>query len=272
MEFATRNLGTDIWCALGRDSRFGLRSLAKERQSTLLAILALALGIGSTTIIFSAIYSVLLDPVPYKNPNQLVSVYIHDASRSAIDGPSSFSVPEFMDYREQNSVFVDMIGFSYTDVLYTNGEGTQLFNGCFVTPNSFEFLGVNPLRGRWITPEDGKPGSPLVFAMSYRLWNKEFNRDPKILGTTMTLNGIPRTLVGIMPPRFLLRNSDIWIPISLSHSDISNSETGNDSLSLQALGRLKPGMSLQSVAADFDVIARRLAGVYPRAIQNSSQS
>jgi len=249
---------------LWRDSRFGLRSLAKERRSNLLAILALSLGIGCTTIIFSAIYSILRDPVPYKNQNQLIYVYIHDKSQPTIDGRNDFSVPEFMDYREQNNVFVDMMGFRYMDVLYANGEGTQLFDGCFVTPNSFEFLGVNPLMGRWITSEDGKPGSPPVFAMSNQLWRKQFNQDPKILGTTMTLNGVPRTLVGIMPPRFLLNDSDIWIPISLSHSDISNSDTGNVPLFFQALGRLKPGVSLQTVAADFETIARRLVTVYPR--------
>ncbi len=249
---------------LWRDSRFGLRSFVKERRSTLSAILALALGIGSTTIIFSAIYCILLDPVPYKDPNQLINVYIHDLSEPTVDGRSAFSVPEFMDYREQNKVFVDMMGFSFMDVLYANGEGTQLFRGSFVTPNSFELLGVSPHRGRWITSEDGKPGSPLVFAMSYRLWSKQFNQDPTIVGTTMTLNGVPRTLVGIMSPRFLLFDSDIWIPISLSHNDISNSETGNVPLFLEALGRLKPEMSLEAVAADFEVIAKRLVTIYPR--------
>ncbi|MHB8412984.1 MAG: ABC transporter permease [Candidatus Acidiferrales bacterium] len=98
----------------------------------------------------------------------------------------------------------------------------QLFDGSFVTPNSFEFLGVKPFIGRWITPEDGNPGSPPVFAMSYRLWSKQFNRDPKILGTTMSLNGVPRTLVGTMPARFLLNDSDIWIPFSLSRGEISS--------------------------------------------------
>ena len=119
-----------------------------------------------------------------------------------------------MDYREQNTVFVDMMGVSYPlDVLYSSGQGTQLFEGSFVTPNSFEFLGVNPFLGRGIRSEDGKPNSESVFAMSYRLWSKDFDRNPGILGTTMILNGVPRTLVGIMPPRFLLADSDIWIPI-----------------------------------------------------------
>jgi predicted permease len=248
---------------LWRDLRVGLRSLGKERHSTLSAVLALSLGIGSATIIFSAIYSILRDPVPYKSPSELIYVYIHDTTQPTLDGRSAFSVPEFADYREQNHVFAGMMGFSSMDILYANGDGTQLFDGCFVTPNSFEFLGVNPLMGRSITSEDGTPGSPLVFAMSYRLWSKQFSRDSRVLGTKVILNGVPRTLVAIMPPRFLLGDSDIWIPIRVGHSDISNSETGNVSLFLTVLGRPKPGVSLEAVAADFDVIAGRLVNVYP---------
>ena len=251
--------------SLLQDLRFALRMLRKSPCFTAVAVLTLALGIGSTTMIFSAVYGALLDPVPYKNSNQLTYVYIHDVSQPTMDGRRDFSVPEFMDYREQNNVFADMMGFStYLDVLYTNGQGTQLFDGSFVTPNSFEFLGVSPFLGRWITSEDGKPDSPSVFSMSYRLWSEQFNRNPKILGTTMILNGVPRTLVGIMPPRFLLNNSDIWMPISWSHTDISNSETENTPLLLTAVGRLKPGTTLQAVSVDFDLIARRLAPVYPK--------
>jgi putative ABC transport system permease protein len=261
-----RVLRAGAWLdTLFQDARFGVRMLQKSPGFSLVAVLTLALGIGSTTIMFSAIYGALIAPVPYKNSNQLAYVYIHDASQPTIDGRRSFSVPEFMDYREQNTVFVDMMGVSYPlDVLDTSGQGTELFEGSFVTPNSFEFLGVNPFLGRGITSEDGKQNSSSVFAMSYRLWSKDFNRNPGVLGTTMILNGVPRTLVGIMPPRFLLADSDIWIPVRWSHTDISNSETFNVPLRLQAMGRLKRGVSLEAAAADFDVIARRLAAVYPK--------
>jgi len=248
---------------LWRDLRFGLRTLSKDSRFTSLAVLALALGIGATTVIFSAIDAILLEPYPYKNADRLTHFFIHDVTRPLEDGRGDFSVPEFMDFREQNNVFEDVIGYSGMDVLYSNGAGAEQFDGCWVTGNTFEFSGVMPLLGRWITPEDAKPDSPPVFMMSYPLWIRRFNRDPKIVGTTFTLNGTPTTLIGITPPRFLIGNRDIWMPISLTHDGVINSQIGFP-LYLVARGRLKPGVSLKTAAADLDVIARRLSTIYEK--------
>jgi len=247
-----------------RDLRFGLRNLTKDRRFALLAILALALGIGATTVIFSAIDSIVLEPFAYKDSGRLTRFFIHDAKQPNQNGRGQLSVPEFMDFREQNHVFEDVMGTSDLAILYTNNEGTQSFSGALVTPNACEFLGLRPILGRWLMSEDGKADAAPVFVMSYRLWTKQFNQDPKIVGTTMTLNGVSRTLVGIMPPRFLLGNDDIWIPIAWSHTDINNSETGNFRVFMWGLGRLKPGVSLQTAAADLNVIAQRLSKVYPK--------
>jgi putative ABC transport system permease protein len=247
-----------------RDLRFGVRNLIKDRRFALLAILALALGIGATTVIFSAIDSILLEPFAYKDSGRLARFFIHDAKQPHQNGRGQLSVPEFMDFREQNHVFEDVMGTSDLDILYTNSEGTQFFSGALVTANACELLGLRPILGRWIMSEDGKADAAPVFVMSYRLWTKQFNQDPKIVGTTMTLNGVSRTLVGIMPPRFLLGNDDIWIPIAWSHTDINNSETGNFRVFMWGLGRLKPGVSLQAAAADLDVIAQHLSKIYPK--------
>src|SRR5271168_4458411 len=134
-----------------RDLRFGLRNLNKDRRFALLAILALALGIGATTVIFSAIDSILLEPFAYRDSERLTNFYIHDATQPGNDGRGGYSVPEFMDFREQNHVFEDIAGSSYQDVLYAGKEGTQWVEGSWVTPNSFEFLGVKPFLGRGIT-------------------------------------------------------------------------------------------------------------------------
>jgi len=250
---------------LWRDLRYGLRNLKKDRRFALLAILALALGIGATTVIFSAIDSIVLEPFIYPHAEELTNFYIHDSTMPADRGGSAVTVPEFMGFSEQNHVFKCIAGPSFQDVLYSDREGTQLFKGEWVTPNSFECLGVKPLLGRSITSADGNPGAPPVFVMSYRLWAKQFNKDPAVVGTSMTLNDRPMTLVGIMPPRFLWGNNDIWMPFPWSHADVNiGGATGNQPLHLAALARLKPGVSLQAAAADLNVIGQRLSKIYPK--------
>jgi putative ABC transport system permease protein len=247
-----------------RDLRFGLRNMNKDRRFALLAILALALGIGATTVIFSAIDSILIEPFPYPHADRLAVFAIFDLNDTKAYGRADFSTPEFMDFREQNHVFEDVAGLSGEDVLYSGKEGTQQFDGAWVTPNSFELLGMKPLLGRAITSDDGRPGAAPVFVMSYRLWASQFNRDPKIMGTTMMLNDQPRTLVGIMPPRFLWEDCDIWMPIYWTHSDLPGTNTGHPRRFFTAVARLKPGVDLQAAAADLNVVAHRISAIYPQ--------
>ncbi len=244
-----------IW----QDLRYGLRGLRRQPSFTALAILALALGIGSVTTIFSVIDNVLLDPFPYKDAGRIVLVLIHDVERGDRGGRGAFSIPEFLDYKEQNHVFADMVGDTNEDILYTSGEGTERFQGTSVTPNVFGFLGMPALLGRGITPEDGKPGAAPVFVLSYKLWLKEFNLDPKLLGRTFVLNGKARTLVGIMPPRFTWWGADLWIPAPLDRSDPEGRQRY-----FVMHGHLKPGVTIRQAEADLDVIAQRLARVYPK--------
>jgi len=140
---------------LFRDFRFALRSLRKDCRFALIATFALALGIGASTIIFSIVYNGLLNPFPYKNANGISIFQIHDLDRAGVRGRGAFSVQEFLNYREQNHVFEDMVGTSYLQVLYSRREGTVRLNSVQVTPNTFEFLGVMPILGRWLTEEDG---------------------------------------------------------------------------------------------------------------------
>jgi putative ABC transport system permease protein len=241
-----------------QDLRFAVRGIRKDRGFALLAILALALGIGATTVIFSVIENVLIEPFPYKDADRLVLAGVHDLTKPTDYDRSFYTVPEFLDIREQNHVFQEVLGLSPLDILYQDKEGTQQFNGAWVTANAFEMLGMRPLLGRNLVPDDGKPGAPPVFSMSYRLWKKQFNADPGIVGTTLVLNGEARTLVGIMPPRFLLFNDDIWVPLVLNRSD-----PANQMISLWTLGRLKPGVTLRQTVSDFEVITKGLAKLYP---------
>jgi putative ABC transport system permease protein len=243
-----------IW----QDIRYGLRGLRKQPSFTLLAMLALALGIGAATTIFSAIHGVLLDPFPYTDAERVVQIMIHDLSSSRPGGRMFFPVPEFLDYQEQNHVFDGVIGGTYEDVMIPNGEGNDQFMGGAVTPNMFQFLGVPAQVGRTLTPDDAKPGAPPVFVMSYKMWLKQYNLDPKILGRSFNLNNVPTTLVGIMPSRFTKLDADLWRNVIMNRSDPDAKEKY---FRLQA--KLKPGVTLKQAQADISVIAHRLSSVYP---------
>src|SRR5204863_5674429 len=153
-----------IW----QDLRYGLRGLRKRPSFTLLAVLALALGIGAATTIFSAIHGVLLDPFPYTNAERVVQVMIHDLTSSRPGGRMYYSVPEFLDIQEQNHVFDGIIGGTFEDIMIPNGEGSDQLMGGSVTANMFDFLGVPAQLGRTLTPDDAKSGAPPVFVMSYK--------------------------------------------------------------------------------------------------------
>jgi putative ABC transport system permease protein len=244
---------------LWHDVRYALRGFRKQPGFTVLAVLTLALGIGAATTIFSVIQNVLLDPFPYTDASRVAMIQIRDATNPRPFGRTGFQTPEFLDYQEQNHVFDGVIGGTNEDVLSTTREGTEQFTGGLVTPNTFSFLGVPPLIGRTLTPDDAKPGAPPVFVMAYRMWLRQHNLDPGVLGRTYTLNGVPTTVVGVMPPRFTKLAADLWRPVVL---DRGNAAISQRYFVLQA--RLKPGVTLQQAEADLDVVARRLATVYPR--------
>src|SRR5581483_745945 len=243
---------------LVQDLRYALRGLRKNPSFTALAVIALALGIGAVTTIYSVIENVLLDPFPYKGADRIVSISINDRALGDRGGRGGFRIPEILDYRQQTHVFEDMIAATNGDVLYTNGEGADRFQGADVTPNLFSFLGVKPLLGRGITEADGKPGAPPIFVMSYKLWAKNFNFDPGIIGRTFVLNQKPRMLVGIMPRRFTWWGADLWTPRPLDRND---PEAKNPSFSM--LGRLKPGVTKEQAIADLNVVAKSLAKQNP---------
>jgi putative ABC transport system permease protein len=243
-----------IWA----DLRYGCRSFRKDLAFTLAAVLTLGLGIGATTAIYSILRGILLDPFPYQHADRLSVIYVHDLAQPRSDGRSVFSIPEFSRLREQSHTFEDIAGARGLDILYTTPESTLQIQGAWVTSNMFAFLGTQPLQGRRITESDIKSDSPPVFVMSYRLWSAQFNRDPQLLGRAFTLNGEQYTLVGIMPPRFLFANADIWFPL-----DPKNPAT--QKLTLWTLGRLKPGATISAASVDLEAIIRGLAAEFPDA-------
>ena len=243
---------------LFRDFLYALRSLRKDRRFSIIAVFALALGIGASTVVFSIVYNVFFHALPYKNFNRSVVFVLHNLT----DGSNSkdrkyFSPEEVRAFREQNDVFEDTIGYIRVRPTYDDGKSVRFFSwGAFVTTNTFDYLGVPPLMGRTISKEDGNPNAPPVFVMNYRLWQREFGGDPKILGKVFILNSKPTSLVGIMPLQFNAFNADFWLPVAPNYT------------SLQMAGRLKPGVSVAAAGADLDSIAHRLhkpnlGGVFP---------
>jgi len=256
---------------LGQDFRYGLRQVRRAPWVAVVAVLTLALGIGATTIIFSVMDNALLHPFPYRDADGISVFRIHDLDESADSGRLGFSIPEFLAYREQNHVFADMTGTGGEQVLYTRSGQTQELSGAYVTTDTFQFLGVPPVLGRWITPADGDRVATPVFLMNYRMWQEEFHGDKSIVGKTFSLNGTARVLVGVMPPRFQYFGADVWMPLSLSPNGAAvtgASDPATRDMYLVPEERLKPGVSLAAAAADLNVVAHRLAKLYPKDYPN----
>ena len=249
---------------LGQDLRYALRNLGKTPGFAIVAMITLALGIGASTAIFSVIDNILMEPFPYPDAQRFMSVLIHDTERSEPGGRAAFSGPEFLDYVQQNHVFDRAIANDRVDVLYRSGEGTERFDGNYVTPGTFEFLGMPALLGRVMQPADYEPGAPPVFVLRYKTWVKHFGADPQIVNKTFVLNGTARTLIGIMPPRFGWGDADMWIPAKPSKAVTNSAYAGAFPQFWFLLGHLKPGVSMKEAESDLTVVAQRLATVYPK--------
>lgn len=246
-----------------RDLRFALRSLNKDRRFTLLAVLALALGIGSVTVIFSAIYGVVIDTFPYAHFDRMVSFSIDPVGRAADSGREYLSIPEFLDFRNDNSVFTDMEGGTIIPALHwTHDHQTTQWTDTDETANGYQFFGVKPLIGRLITPADTQPGAQPVFMMTYQVWKDQFNSDPKIVGKMFNLNGTPYQLIAIMPPRFRPGWTDIFIAFPMDRAAVANDPDLRNNY-VWPLGMLKPGVTIQQAAANLDIVAHQLAKAHP---------
>ena len=243
---------------LARDFRYAFRNVRKNRHFSLIAIFTLALGIGACTVVLSVFDNVFFHALPYKDFNRSVVLRMNNlASTGGWKTRQSFSLEEVRAFREQNHVFEDLIAHAGMRPTYNDGKSIRFFSfGAVVTTNTFDYLAVPPLLGRAISEEDGRPGAAPVFVMNYRLWQREFAGDSKILGTIFVLNGKPTTLVGIMPPQFDAFGANFWLPATPNYGD------------LQLMGRLKPGVGIETAAADLDAIAHRMHkanpdGVFP---------
>jgi putative ABC transport system permease protein len=248
---------------LGQDIRYALRNLRRSPGFAAVAVLTLALGIGASTAIFSVVDNILMEPFPYPDAGRFMSVVIHDADQSQPGGRGGYSGPEYLDFVAQNHVFDRVIANVNTDVLFRSGEGTLRLHGVYITPGTFEFLGMQPLLGRVARPADYEPNASPVFVLRYKTWMKEFGADPQAVNKTFVLNGVARTLIGVMPPRFAWGDGDVWIPDRPATAVDVKEFAGAFPRFWFLLGHLKPGVSSKDAEADFTVIAKRRAADHP---------
>ena len=253
-----------------QDLRFGFRTLLKNPGVTAVAIIALALGTGANSAIFSVVNAVLLRPLPYENPDGLVLVWGKNATTSR-DG---LSVPDFLDYRNQNAVFGEMACFSYDDFNLSTGGEPEHIQGTMVSANYFAVLGTKVAQGNAFRPEDDQPGAGRVAIISNGLWKGRFGSDPNFVGQTIFLNGASFIVTGIVPASIQSPNPEdnpqVWVPLSLDGGDALRvpsttspaNLTNRRSRFLIGIARLKPGVTPRQAQADLDTIASRLAQQY----------
>jgi putative ABC transport system permease protein len=247
-----------------KDIQYALRQLFKHRAFSLIAILALALGIGANTAIFSVVNAVLLQPLPYRAPDELVWIW---GTNPLNDIPKeNASYPDYVDWRQQAQSFQAMGGFAQTSPILTSGEGEpERLPGAFVIGDFFNVLGVEPALGRKFLPEENDAGKNRIVILSHALWQRRFGGDGKIIGQQITIGGNPHTIVGVMPAGFqdpipnASKPVQMWLPLPVSDS-MRNSRRGDF---LDVIARLKPGAKLEMARAEMKGIAGRLEQQFP---------
>src|SRR5438105_1664637 len=254
-------MGT-IW----QDISYGLRMLLKSPSVSVVATIALALGIGANTAIFSVVNAVLLRPLPYPYSEALMSVFEKDQTRGVVNG--SYSYPNFFDLREQTHVFDHIAAYHAHDVILSGrGEPVHLQGG-IVTTDLFSVLGAAPVAGRSFLPEEDKPTETgRVVVLSERLFASRFNSDASVLNHPITLDGKSYTVVGVMPHgfEFPIQNEplDLWTTIADDASGATPITNQRGAHFLHVIARLKPGVSEAQAQAEVDMIAARLEQQYP---------
>jgi putative ABC transport system permease protein len=239
-----------------RDLLFGVRGLARTPGFTTLAVVSLALGIMATTAIYSVLYAVVLDPFPYKDVDSLMSVRVSNVAMRGYR--TNYSVDQYLEIAERNTIFEGTIASTITDVLWTGDGEPQRLRGNYGPFNTFDVMGVPPLLGRTPTPDDARGGAEPVVVLGYRFWQRQLGGEATVLGRRMQLNGTVRTVIGVMPKRFMWRGADVYVPVTFQRG-----RTIDGIRNVHLLGRLKPDISAARAEADLAPIITDLKAREP---------
>ena len=241
---------------LHQDIRYAIRRLLKSPAFTAVALLTLALGIGANTAIFSVVNGVILKPLPYQDPDQLVGIFhLSDGQRTTMSGPN------FTDVRKLNTTMTDAAAYTAARMILTGRGEPQRLDGAQISASLFDILGVAPALGRTSAADENTPGRGRVAILSDGLWRSRFGADRNILGKSLTLDGVSHEIVGVMPAGFSFPSARaIWTPLEYTE-DFTTSQRG--AWYLQAIGRIRPGVSEAQVRAEVETIGKQLAAKYP---------
>ncbi len=250
------------------DIRYSLRALGRSPGFTAVVVIALALGIGANTAVFSVFNGVLLNPLPYPEPHRLVWLWPADA-RTGQSFSGATSPPDFVDYRKQATVFTKLSAFLQMDLTLSGNGAPERVPAAGVSNGFFETLGVRPVLGRSIRAEDEQTGWPQVAILSDGLWQRRFGSDASVVGKTIDIDGKNVTVIGVMPAGFEFpKEAQLWQPLPFGYEELKVRRFHF----LRIIGRLKPGVTLGQADAEMKTICARLARIYPDSNENYSST
>ena len=248
--------------SIQRDLRYAWRQLARNPGYAITAILTLALGIGASTAVFSVAYGLLIDPFPYHDVHTLATPELCSPEWREC-GWTGYTPAQFVEIEKNTDIFSGITASTISNVILTGGAEPEQLRGNYITPNTFAVLGVQPILGRATIASDVLPGHPEVALLSYRYWQAHYGGKPSILGQSLNFDGTPRTIIGIMPPRFLWRGADVYLPINMTSDQ---QVEGQRYFAL--VGRLKPGVTQAQATTElkpiFDDFKKESPFMYPR--------
>jgi len=247
------------------DARYALRMMNRQRGLTLVCVLTLALGIGANTAIFSAVNAFLLRPLPYDDPSRIMTIWEKRPAEGVLD--NVVAPADFLDWARQNATFESMAAQITLPADLTGVEEPRRLFVAAVSPAFFNVLRVHPILGRDFRPDESFAGKPRVAILSYRLWSSQFGRDGSVVGRTLTLNGTPVEVVGVLPASFEFADErvDLWSPLVLEGTPQPQSRSSHQ---LVVFGRLKAGVTVQQARTDMDRVGAALQQQYPETNRN----
>jgi putative ABC transport system permease protein len=250
-----------------RDMRYGIRMLSKRPGFTAVAIIALALGIGANTAVFSVVNTVLLRPLPFSEPDRLVNCWTTRAERGINKMVASY--PDFVDWRDQNNSFEQLAAYTEQDFTLTGGDNPSRLGGMVASSDLFPLLKVQAAVGRTFSADDDRNGAALTVILSHKLWKQRYNGEASIIGSSITLNSKSYTVIGVMPEGFQFpvqsEPVELWTTFAYALTAVGDESIAEQRGAhfLHVIARLKPGVNSQTARADLEAVAARLSEKYP---------